>query len=111
MFAPSGKGSEEGHPPAQCVPCHIALCYSTQRLSTRQTDNAPMPRYPQGNMKRVKGENLPRWQTTVAWLSLGCAVVTLFGLWPLAGLDLRMHLTLGRWIWAHGWVPKTDPFS
>ncbi len=22
-----------------------------------------------------------------------------------------MHLTLGRWIWSHGWVPSTDPFS
>ena len=22
-----------------------------------------------------------------------------------------MHLTVGRWIWAHGWVPSTDPFS
>ena len=70
-----------------------------------------MTRYRQGNRKRVKGESLPRWQTTAAWLSLGCAVVTLFGLWPLAGLDLWMHLTLGRWIWAHGWVPSTDPFS
>ena len=70
-----------------------------------------MTRYRQGNRKRVKGESLPRWQTTASWLSLGCAVVTLFGLWPLAGLDLWMHLTLGRWIWAHGWVPSTDPFS
>ena len=70
-----------------------------------------MTRYRQGNRKRVEGESLPRWQTTASWLSLGCAVVTLFGLWPLAGLDLLMHLTLGRWIWAHGWVPSTDPFS
>jgi hypothetical protein len=59
----------------------------------------------------VQEENLPRWQTTATWLCLGCAVVTLFGLWPLAGLDLWMHLTLGRWIWAHGWVPSSDPFS
>jgi hypothetical protein len=70
-----------------------------------------MKRSPQGNKKRVKGEGLPRLQTTAAWLSLGCALVVLFGLWPLAGLDLWMHLTLGRWIWAHGWVPSTDPFS
>jgi hypothetical protein len=59
----------------------------------------------------VQEENLPRWQTTAAWLCLGCAMVMLFGLWPLAGLDLWMHLTLGRWIWAHGWVPSSDPFS
>ena len=54
---------------------------------------------------------LPRWQTTAAWLRLVCGVVMLFGLWPLTGLDLWMHLTVGRWIWAHGWVPSTDPFS
>jgi hypothetical protein len=70
-----------------------------------------MTRSRRGNRKRVKGERLPRWQMTAAWVSLGCAVVTLFGLWPLAGLDLWMHLTLGRWIWAHGGVPSTDPFS
>jgi hypothetical protein len=70
-----------------------------------------MARNRQGHRKRVKGESLPRWQTTTAWVSLGCAVVTLFGLWPLAGLDLWMHLTLGRWIWAHGGVPNSDPFS
>ena len=60
---------------------------------------------------RVKAASLPRWQTTAAWLTLGCAVVMLFGVWPLTGLDLWMHLTVGRWIWAHGWVPSTDPFS
>jgi hypothetical protein len=70
-----------------------------------------MTRYRHGNRKGVKGESLRSWQTTAAWLSLSCAVVTLFGLWPLAGLDIWMHLTLGRWIWAHGWVPSTDPFS
>jgi hypothetical protein len=70
-----------------------------------------MQRFPQGNRKRVKEENRPRWQITAAWCSLVCAVVALFGLAPLAGLDLWMHLTLGRWIWAHGWVPSTDPFS
>src|SRR5687768_4241231 len=70
-----------------------------------------MPRSPQRNRKRLKEENRPRWQTPAAWLSLVCAVVVLFGLWPLAGLDLWMHLTLGRWIWSHGWVPSSDPFS
>src|SRR5919108_2821374 len=70
-----------------------------------------MKRSPQGNGKRVKEESLPRWQTTTAWLSLVCAVVALLGLWPLAGSDLWMHMTLGRWIWAHGWVPSSDPFS
>jgi hypothetical protein len=59
----------------------------------------------------VQGESLPRWQTLAAWLSLVCAVVVLFGLSPLAGSDLWMHLILGRWIWTHGWVPSTDPFS
>jgi hypothetical protein len=70
-----------------------------------------MIRKSRGNGMRVKEESLPRWQSIVAWLSLVCGVVTLFGLWPLTGLDLWMHLTVGRWIWAHGWVPSTDPFS
>ena len=60
---------------------------------------------------RSASPRLPRWKTTAAWLIVVCGVVTLFGLWPLTGLDLWMHLTLGRWIWAHGWVPSTDPFS
>ena len=51
-----------------------------------------------GNGKRLKEESLPRWQTTTAWLSLVCAVVALLGLSPLAGSDLWMHMTLGRWI-------------
>jgi hypothetical protein len=60
---------------------------------------------------RVKAASLPRWQITVAWVTVVCAVVMLFGVWPLTGLDLWMHLTVGRWIWAHGWVPVTDPFG
>ena len=60
---------------------------------------------------RSASPRLPRWKTTAAWLIVVCGVVTLFGLWPLTGLDLWMHLTLGRWIWAHGWVTTTDPFS
>jgi hypothetical protein len=72
---------------------------------------AQMKRSPQGNGKRLKGDSLPHWQASAAWLSLVCAVVVLFGVSPLAGSDLWMHLTLGRWIWAHGWVPGTDPFS
>jgi hypothetical protein len=78
----------------------VLLCSEAIR---RQTEHAQMTRYRQGNRKRVR-EKACRWQTTASWLSLGCAVVILFGLWPLAGLDLLMHLTLGRWIWAHGWV-------
>jgi hypothetical protein len=70
-----------------------------------------MTRSPHRNRKRGEAESLPRWQITAAWLSLVCSVVVLFGLWPLAGGDLWMHLTVGRWIWGHGWVPTTDPFS
>jgi hypothetical protein len=54
---------------------------------------------------------VPRWLVALALVSVVCAVVVLFGLWPLAGADLLMHLTVGRWIWEHGWVPITDPFS
>src|SRR5919109_5211051 len=124
MSATPGKGDEvptldprltppheERRVLSQSVPCQLAWCDSAQRRSTRQTEDAQMTRHRQGNKKHVKGESLPRWQTIAAWLSLVCAVVALFGLWPLAGLDLWMHLTLGRWIWAHGWVPSTDPFS
>jgi hypothetical protein len=77
----------------------------------RGSETSERERYRRGQQMRVQEENLPRWQMTVAWISLGCAVVAVFGLAPLAGSDLWMHLTLGRWIWAHGWVPSTDPFS
>ena len=70
-----------------------------------------MTRDLQGTGKRWEGEPLPRWQTPAAWLSLACAVVVLFGLSPLAGSDLLLHPTVGRWIWAHAGVPRTDPFS
>jgi hypothetical protein len=53
----------------------------------------------------------PSWLIGLAWGSVGLAVVVCFGLWPLAGGDLWMHLTVGKWIWTHGWVPLTDPFS
>jgi hypothetical protein len=43
--------------------------------------------------------------------SLLLAVVVLFGMWPLSGGDLLMHVIVGRWIWQHGEVPRTDPFS
>jgi hypothetical protein len=38
-------------------------------------------------------------------------VPVLFGVWPLSGGDLIMHLTVGRWSWEHGRVPLTDSFS
>jgi hypothetical protein len=47
----------------------------------------------------------------MALASIALAVVVLFGVWPLSGGDLVMHLTVGQWIWQHGWVPITDPFS
>jgi hypothetical protein len=47
----------------------------------------------------------------VSWLSLACAVVLLFGLWPLTGGDLWMWLTVGRYTWEHGWPPMVDVFS
>src|SRR5688572_24159208 len=53
----------------------------------------------------------PRWLPVAAWLSVGLAVVTLFGVCPLRGGDLWMHLTVGRWTWQHGWPPLVDEFS
>jgi hypothetical protein len=52
----------------------------------------------------------PRWLNLFALLSALGAVVALFGLWPVYGFDLFMHLTVGRWIWHHG-IPYTDVFS
>jgi hypothetical protein len=60
---------------------------------------------------RIDDNALPRWLVIAAWGSLTLAVVVLFGVWGLEGGDMIMHLTVGRWIWAHGWVPLTDPFS
>ena len=54
---------------------------------------------------------LPRWLLWLAWGTLACAVINLFGLWPLQGGDLPEHLTVGRWIWANGTVPKVDVFT
>jgi hypothetical protein len=51
----------------------------------------------------------PRWLSLLALLSAACAVVALFGLWPVYGFDLFMHLTVGRWIWHRG-IPYTDVF-
>jgi len=60
---------------------------------------------------RVDAPLLPRWVVIPAHLSLGCAVVVLFGLFPLRGGDLWMWLTVGRWTWEHGWPPLVDVFS
>jgi hypothetical protein len=46
-----------------------------------------------------------------SWLSLGLAVVVLYGFWPRMGGDFLMWLTVGRWTWEHGWPPMTDVFS
>jgi hypothetical protein len=54
---------------------------------------------------------LSRGLQMLALGSLGLAVVVLFLVWPLRGDDLILHLTLGQWIWQHGWVPTGDPFS
>jgi hypothetical protein len=53
----------------------------------------------------------PRWRPWLVWGSVGLAVVVCFGLYPLSGGDLWMHLTVGRWIWQHGAILRTDPFS
>ena len=39
----------------------------------------------------------------LGYLSPVCAVIFLFGLWPLNGGDLSTQLTVGRWMWARGW--------
>jgi hypothetical protein len=48
----------------------------------------------------------PRWLMPVAWLSLGLAVIVLFGVWPISGGDLWMWLTMGRYTWEHGGPPE-----
>jgi hypothetical protein len=53
----------------------------------------------------------PRWLVILAWGSVGLTVMLLFGVYPLTGGDLLMHLTVGRWIWTHGAVPWVDNFS
>jgi hypothetical protein len=52
---------------------------------------------------------LPRWLSRMALLSVGCAVVILFGTWPLMGSDLLMWLTVGRYAWEHGGPPWPMP--
>jgi hypothetical protein len=53
----------------------------------------------------------PRWLPWLAGGSVVCAVVVLFGVWPLSGHDFLMHLSVGQWTWRHGWVPLADDFS
>jgi len=65
----------------------------------------------QAQRHRVTAPPPPRWLTTLAWLSLGCTVVVLFGVWPLMGGDLWMWLTVGRYTWEHGGPPQVDVFS
>jgi hypothetical protein len=60
---------------------------------------------------QVDAPNRSRRVVLLAHLSLACAVVLLFGVWPLTGADLFMHLAVGRWIWEHGAVPRDDVFS
>jgi hypothetical protein len=54
---------------------------------------------------------IPRWLRWVSWGSVALAVVALFGIWPLSGGDLLMHLTLGRWIVPHGAAPRVEKWS
>ena len=60
---------------------------------------------------RYRAPPTPRWLTRLAWLSVSLAVVSLFGLYPLAGGDLTMHQVVGKRMWHHGAVPRVDPFS
>jgi hypothetical protein len=53
----------------------------------------------------------PRWLTGLALVTLLGAVVVCFGLWPVQGGDILMHLTVGRWVWQHRAVPLVDVFS
>ena len=52
----------------------------------------------------------PAW-LILAGVSVALAVVVLFGAWPPNGGDLAMHLTVGKYIWQHGDVPRLDVFS
>jgi hypothetical protein len=56
-------------------------------------------------------QGLPRRLTWLAWATVALAVVVLFGVWPLSGADLWMHVVVGRWTWQHGDVPRVDGFS
>jgi hypothetical protein len=69
------------------------------------------PAPPQRSRRRrrrgcVPPPGLPRWLVALAWAMVAMTVIVLFGVWPLSGGDLLMHLTLGRWIWHHGTVLK-----
>jgi hypothetical protein len=71
---------------------------------------APPPRLPDPQLPPA-GADLPRWLLILAGGSVIVAVIIFFGVWPLSGGDLLMHLTVGRWIWDHGAVPWVDDFS
>jgi hypothetical protein len=68
--------------------------------SRRRTRPVPVPEQP-----------ISRGPQALALGSLGLAVVVLFGVYPLAGGDLNMHLLIGWWIWVHGTVPRVIAWS
>jgi hypothetical protein len=60
---------------------------------------------------RIASPSLPPWLIWLERLSLGCAVVVLFGWWNLDGGDFFWWLIVGRWMGNHRWPPTTDMLS
>ena len=70
-----------------------------RRPKARGKDSVPTPGGPQPQTP---------WHawSVLAWVSVGLAVVTLFGVWPVHGGDLWAHLAAGKYIAQYGDVPR-----
>jgi hypothetical protein len=51
------------------------------------------------------------WRHRLVWVSMGLAVVILFGLWPLRGGDLWAHLAVGKAIGQRWDIPRVNNFT
>jgi hypothetical protein len=60
---------------------------------------------------RVKIPPPPRRLTLLAYLSLVCAALITTLPYPLMSGDVWLHMTTGRYVLQHHWVPITDHFS
>jgi hypothetical protein len=70
---------------------HVVTLLKGGEIATLPEIGAPGVSYQ--SMKYSK-TLLPRSLTLLALISLGCAMVVLFGLWPIWGGDFWMHLLI-----------------